>query len=203
VQAVRTIVVKNGRSAGQKMAVMTFEDRTGSVEAVCFTDPYLKYGHLIQPDAKLFVIGEVDLARGTPQIKVERVLPIEAAPRDPVSSLDLLVDGVRYNGESTLRLERAAQALVRHITAPPTDAASAAWQRPPVQIRVFVRLPGAPTLPVKTAEGWSVKPSPALLRELARHLGEGSVRLSGPLLAKERDEQRERWGGKSKVKTEA
>jgi DNA polymerase III subunit alpha len=198
VQGVRSIVVKNGRSAGQKMAVLTLEDRTGSIEAVCFTDPYLKYGHLIQPDAKLFVIGDVDLARGTPQIVVDRVLPIEASPRDPVSSIDLLVDGVRFNGESLARLERAAQALVRHITDPTLGAASAAWQRGPVPIRVFVRIPGAPTLPVKTVE-WAVKPSAALLRELVSHLGEGSVRLSGPLLARDREERNERWAGKAKA----
>jgi hypothetical protein len=110
-----------------------------------------------------------------------------------------LVDGARYNGESLSRLERAAQALVRHIANPALAAASAAWQRGPVPIRVFVRVPGAPTLPVKTAEGWAVQPSAALVRELVGQLGEGSVRLSGPLLARDREERSERWGSKSKA----
>jgi DNA polymerase III alpha subunit len=38
VQSARTIVVRNGRSAGQKMAILTIEDTTGTAEAVMFAE---------------------------------------------------------------------------------------------------------------------------------------------------------------------
>lgn len=40
VQSLRQLVVKTGRSAGQKMAIVTFEDTFGAVEAVVFTDAF-------------------------------------------------------------------------------------------------------------------------------------------------------------------
>jgi DNA polymerase-3 subunit alpha len=203
INSVRTIVVKNGRSAGQKMAVLSVEDRTGTVEAVLFSEQYLKYGHLAQADTKVWIIGEVDLARGTPQVVVDRVLPIEASPRDPVQGLDLLIDGQRFNGESLDRMERAAEIVSRAVLTPP-DASAAAWTGRPAPVRVFVRLEGGGNaVPVRTGEGWVVRPTARLMRELLGTLGEGSVRLSGPLLPRDRDEQREKWGGRANMKNVA
>jgi DNA polymerase-3 subunit alpha len=199
VNSVRTIVVKNGRSAGQKMAVLSVEDRTGTIEAVLFSDQYLKYGHLAQADTKVWIIGEVDLARGTPQVVVDRVLPIEAPPRDPVQGLDLLIDAQRFNGESLDRLERAAEIVSRAVLAPP-DASAAAWTGRPAPVRVFVRLEGGGNaVPVRTGEGWAVRPTARLMRELLSTLGEGNVRLSGPLLPRDREERREKWADRPKA----
>ncbi|HPO93528.1 MAG TPA: PHP domain-containing protein, partial [Phycisphaerales bacterium] len=68
VQASRTIICKNGRSAGQKMAIVTVEDNAGgggtaTIECVMFADCYLQYGHLIEPDKVVFVLGRVDRSR--------------------------------------------------------------------------------------------------------------------------------------------
>lgn len=198
VNAVRTIVVKNGRSAGQKMAVMTVEDRTGSIEAVLFSDQFTKYGHLAQGDTKVFILGEVDLARGTPQIVVDRVIPIEASPREPVQWLNVLVDGARYNGDSMSRMERAAEVLSRHIQSAAIDTGGVAWHGKPVALRVFVRLEDGRDVPVQTGEGWAVKPTARLMRELLACLGEDRFKLAGPLLGREREEQRERWAGRAR-----
>ena len=164
-----------------------------------FSDQYLKYGHLATADSKVWIIGEVDLARGTPQVVVDRILPIEAPPRDPVSGLDLLIDGQRFNGESLDRMERAAEIVSGAVLAP-TDAASAAWTGRPAPVRVFVRLEtGGNAVPVRTGEGWSVRPTAHLLKNLLGALGEGSVRISGPLLPRDRDESRDKWASKTKV----
>ncbi|MEX2218053.1 MAG: DNA polymerase III subunit alpha [Phycisphaerales bacterium] len=190
IQSVRTIVVKNGRSAGQKMAVLTVEDRTGTIEAVLFSDQYLKYGHLAQADVRVWVIGEVDTARGTPQIVADRILPIEAPPREPVQSLDLLIDGARYNGDSQSRLERAAAALERHILDQALQPGAAPVRAMPV--RVYVRLEGvAGAVPVPVAPGWVVTPTARLLRELVACLGDTSVKLSGPMLPRDREEKKD------------
>ncbi|MBL8990917.1 MAG: DNA polymerase III subunit alpha, partial [Phycisphaerae bacterium] len=60
ITAVRTIVVKNGKSAGQKMGVVALEDKHGQVECVAFSDVYGKYSEVIRPDAVVFLTGKVD-----------------------------------------------------------------------------------------------------------------------------------------------
>ncbi|MBY0261044.1 MAG: DNA polymerase III subunit alpha, partial [Phycisphaerales bacterium] len=63
VQSVRPIIVKNGRSAGQKMAIVVFEDTLGAVEGVMFADCFSQFASLIEPDKVLFVLGRVDRSR--------------------------------------------------------------------------------------------------------------------------------------------
>ena len=63
VQGIRPIIIKNGKSAGQKMAIVTFEDLTGTIETVLFADCYTQFTHLIQPDNVVFMLGRVDRSR--------------------------------------------------------------------------------------------------------------------------------------------
>ena len=77
---VRPTLVRNGRSAGQKMAMITLEDRTGSIDGVVFSDAFAQFSHLLEPDAIVFVSGRVDRRREEPSIVVDRVLPVEEAP---------------------------------------------------------------------------------------------------------------------------
>ncbi|HMN40491.1 MAG TPA: DNA polymerase III subunit alpha [Phycisphaerales bacterium] len=63
VQAIRPIIVKNGRSAGQKMAIVTVEDEVGTIETVLFADCFSQFAHLLQQDAVVFMLGRVDRSR--------------------------------------------------------------------------------------------------------------------------------------------
>jgi DNA polymerase-3 subunit alpha len=186
VQSVRATVVKNGRSAGQKMGVVTLEDRSGTIEVVLFTEAFARYGHLASPDSLLFVIGVVDLSRGEPQVIADRLLPIDALPREPIRWVDVLFDAATHNGASVSMMEHAASVLA--------DAAG-----PGTPLRVFVQVSGADRpVPIPMGAGWSVHPTPELIRELEGVVGEGCLRLTGPLLPRE-DEPRERWSVRVKV----
>jgi DNA polymerase-3 subunit alpha len=57
VAGVRTLIVKNGRSAGQKMAALTVEDQAGTIPCVMFSDAYTKFGHLAEADKIVFILG--------------------------------------------------------------------------------------------------------------------------------------------------
>lgn len=105
VQSVRAIVVRNGKSAGQKMAILTVEDTSGGLEAVLFTEAYAKYGHLALAEQVVFV-GGADTSRGEPQIIVDRLVPIEGVPLDS-GRVRLFVD------ERLLRQCRLAQSSRR------------------------------------------------------------------------------------------
>jgi DNA polymerase-3 subunit alpha len=111
IQGVRTLVVKSGRSAGQKMAVLSVEDLNGNAEVVIFSDAYAKFGHLIEADKIVFVLGRVDQSRGTPQVVAERLVPIDGVPLMP-GRVRVTVQGVRLNGRGIAAIESLAT-LVR------------------------------------------------------------------------------------------
>ena len=76
---VRQTFVKNGRSAGQKMAMITIEDRTGSIEGVVFSDAYAIAAPLLETDGLVMLKGKVDRRRESPNIIVNEVIPIGQA----------------------------------------------------------------------------------------------------------------------------
>ena len=137
VQGIRTIVVKNGRSAGQKMAIVTLEDELGTVEAVLFADCFTQFAHLLTQDAVVFLLGRVDRSRagmlaqrkkgggddeegasvagaGAPsgnenvQIVVDRVVPIDGVPLMP-GRMWLRVDCEKLNGSGEQVLRSVAE----------------------------------------------------------------------------------------------
>lgn len=77
--AVRIVVIRNGRSAGQKMAILTLQDRAGKIECVIFSEGYQKYAHLLQTDDVVLIVGKVDRGRGELQLLVNKVIPPKEA----------------------------------------------------------------------------------------------------------------------------
>ena len=114
---VRPTTVKQGRSAGQKMAFVTLEDRTGTIDGVIFSDTYNQYADLIQADRIVFLKAVLDRRREDPSLRVQEVIPVEQAieklaqqVRIYVPELDPLTGRPRvYNGE----LESLRQMLGR------------------------------------------------------------------------------------------
>ena len=84
---IRKRVTQRGRSAGQTMAICGFEDPTGSVEAVAFSEVFARYGHLLEEDRVAFLQGKLQQREASPSVLVSRVIPIEDAAR--------LTEGVR------------------------------------------------------------------------------------------------------------
>ncbi len=174
-QSVRPIVVRNGRTAGEKMAIITFEDTGGSCDAVLFPDDYKKYLHLVEEDAVVFLIGQVDHSRGDPQVIIERVIPIEGCPLDGIKAVNVLLDGRAHNGTSSAVLRRAHDLLV----AKRVPREEPAWKTArPVQLYVFDE--GLPRpVPVPTDPLWRVAPSSEMVEQLCAILGPGQVNLAG------------------------
>jgi DNA polymerase III subunit alpha len=107
VASARHIVVRNGKSAGQKMAILTVEDSAGSAECVMFTECFATYGHLAVNEGVVFVLGRVDTSRGDPQIIVDRLVPIDGVPMDS-GKVRVFVDELRHNGDAPGKIERVA-----------------------------------------------------------------------------------------------
>jgi DNA polymerase III subunit alpha len=110
VQSVRTIVLKQGKSIGRKMAIVTIEDLGGTMDAVLFAESYGSYGHLLESEEPIFVLGRLDLKRGDPQVIVDAMAPISGVPRRG-GSLRLVVSEPRLNGGASRALEELALTL--------------------------------------------------------------------------------------------
>lgn len=111
---VRPTLVKNGRSAGQKMAMITLEDKRGKIDGVLFSDAYaLHYMHL-ELDEVVFLCGKVDRRREEPSIVVDRVVPVKQASKQLAEAIKIVIhepNGVTRNGESKDQMNKLKELL--------------------------------------------------------------------------------------------
>ena len=111
---VRPTLVKNGRSAGQKMAMITLEGKRGKIDGVLFSDAYaLHYMHL-ELDEVVFLCGKVDRRREEPSIVVDRVVPVRQASKQLAEAIKIVIhepNGVTRNGESKDQMNKLKELL--------------------------------------------------------------------------------------------
>ena len=111
---VRQTVVKNGRSAGQKMAMITLEDKRGKIDGVMFSDSYaMNYMHM-ELDEVVFLCGKVDRRREEPSIVVDKVVPVNQASKALAEAIKIVIHepaGVTRNGESKDQMNKLKELL--------------------------------------------------------------------------------------------
>ncbi len=72
VTVIRTILTKSG----EKMAFLTVEDTTDSIEAVVFPKLFKEHAAIIAPGACLLVKGKVSVRNGEPSLAIEELKPL-------------------------------------------------------------------------------------------------------------------------------
>ncbi len=77
----RRVMIRNGRSAGKRLAIAMLEDFAGSTEVIVFPDQQEEALPALKPDAIVFVEGAVDRRKEQPAIRAEKVVPHELARR--------------------------------------------------------------------------------------------------------------------------
>ncbi|NJN37154.1 MAG: hypothetical protein HC794_09030, partial [Nitrospiraceae bacterium] len=111
VTAVKQRVTQRGRSAGQTMAIVTLEDKTGSAEVVVFSEIWAKYSGYLKEDKIVFVLGKLQQRENGPSLMPQRVLPIEKADELAKSlHVVLFADRLRVEAEDN---ENKISPLVR------------------------------------------------------------------------------------------
>ncbi|KIR01948.1 DNA polymerase III alpha subunit [Lachnospiraceae bacterium TWA4] len=110
----------------QRMAFVTLEDVTGSVEVIFFPKDFDKNGGYLQEERKVFMMGHADVSGETAaKLICDKVIPFEEVPRqlwlqfqnkeDYVKNMDLLEELKNYEGNSQvviyLAKERAKKTL--------------------------------------------------------------------------------------------
>jgi len=96
----RIVTIQRGRNAGQRMAMMSLQDRAATIDAVMFSDHFARDGDMVLTDAVVIVEGHVDINNrsGDRQFIVERLVRPGEAARLLTERIELLVPF--KNGES-------------------------------------------------------------------------------------------------------
>ncbi len=112
---VRPTVVKNGRSAGSRMAMLTLEDAAGNkIDAVCFADTFATCSNHLEPDAVVFLVGKIDRRREEPNLIVDKVVPIDEARQRLTRTVRVVVTdapSADFNGQGKAQLHKLREVL--------------------------------------------------------------------------------------------
>ncbi|MDX2130775.1 MAG: DNA polymerase III subunit alpha [Planctomycetota bacterium] len=192
VQSVRTIVVRNGRSAGQKMGIVTVEDLSGSCDSVLFTDAFVRYGHLAEAEKVVFVLGRLDHSRGDAQVIVDRLVPIDGVPVD-AGRLRLFVDEVRLNGQAEAAVSRLAEIVRGGAATAPPAAESLKEPGGPALFGVEIVIGTEHQVATLAADArLRVALAPDMLPQFEAALGPGMVKVAGTTIEKP-ENPKPRW----------
>ena len=166
---VRTKIVRNGPSAGKKMAIATLHDKTGSIEAVIFSQAYARHARLIRNDAIVALFGRLDRSRGEASIIVDEVVPIEDLPRRFAGQIELdLIEGPD---------ERSAETMMRQLEAVLRAAGNTTNGGRSVRVLLNVDTHGKRV--VLRPRGLRITLGDEVVRSLGEILGPGNVRVGG------------------------
>jgi len=193
---VRQTVARSGRSAGQKMAWVTLQDKTGSIEGVAFSDTYSKNAHLIEKDRAVILLGRVDRRRAEPSIVIDRVLPVDAAPRTLTTCVEV---DYTPNGDSEVAVGEALETLRQALF----DSSAIGGENGARSAEVLVNLvSGGRRVTLKPAM-LRVVADPPLLSRLEQIVGRERIRLHGGppsmYVAARNGNGRGKWNARSKA----
>jgi DNA polymerase-3 subunit alpha len=74
---------------GEKMAIMTLEDQTGSVEVVVFPDAFERYSPLLKSDEPLLVTGTAEIDESAAKIIAQEINTLENVRREAIRIIEL------------------------------------------------------------------------------------------------------------------
>jgi DNA polymerase-3 subunit alpha len=162
VARVRTVPIKQGRSAGKKLVIAVLEDFVGSVEVVVFPDQQAEAVLALKPDTVVFVEGAVDRRREEPSVRAARVVPVDQVQRE-------------YAREVVIKVRSAGAELA----ALPQIHELCRTSRGACAVYFEVSTPGGWTATVRAREASGVDPSDDFLRAVATLEGVTGVLCSG------------------------
>ncbi len=171
------VVVRSVRekitARGGRMAFVTFEDATGSVDAVIFPDAYQEAYQFVSTDAPLFIVGEVDRNEGDAgdggeddMTETRVVLKIRE-----VSLLDDVEKRFSNAVHVTVRAEELDEELLQHLRN--------AFRRNPGSKRTVLHLviPQKAETTIELPTEFNVNPGDKLIHEIEQIVGRDVVRL--------------------------
>jgi len=167
---VRITTAQSGRSAGEKMAMITLQDRRGTIDGVVFAPVFQRDAARIRENEPVIVIGRIDRSRGGVQLLVDHFFLPGEAPQHLSKHVEITFtdDGDEKAIDSTMRL---VHGILQQAASQPALAGSPAEVRICIQNRerrVRLRVPNL-----------HVIPEPRLIDRVTSVVGPGGIRMHG------------------------
>ncbi|HEX4797059.1 MAG TPA: DNA polymerase III subunit alpha [Humisphaera sp.] len=165
INRVKKSLTKNGRSAGQQMAMITVEDLEGQIDAVLFAetlaDVLKRYPDCVSPERIIFMRGKVDRRRESPNIIVAEMIPVEESIGRLTTAVAIKLEPTRHSSTTISEVEKA---LGEHKG----------------NTEVYVQVASAQrSISMRLDRDRFVRPSRNLIDDLELVLGPGSVQACG------------------------
>lgn len=155
-------LLKNGKSAGKRMAKFKLKDLHGGVHAILFPGELEKFRDQVAEDRIVFARGKIDFRRvEEPTLKCDLIVPIERATEELTGSVTITLKAPGLE-------ERTILALKDLVLAHPGGCALLLEVDTGDHHRVLIRAAG----------DFMVTPTQRFLTDVEELIGEGSVRLS-------------------------
>jgi DNA polymerase III alpha subunit len=184
---VRAVVAKTGKSAGQRMAMFTLADQASSLEGVVFAQTFAAHAEVMQQDRVVLMVARLDHSRGSPQLVVDRIIPIEDAAQHLATRLEISVVAGRESDPEAMGALQMASGILRQAA-----GSVAALSGRPVDVDVRTEVGGR--VVILRSNALHVVPERALLTKLATALdGVARVRVLGGYVPQR---ERPRWGAR-------
>ncbi len=144
-----------------KMAIMNFEDLTGTIEVIVFPDLYKSSQNMLTTDAPLIVRGALDKSEQGNKIKALSLGLLSDVKRKGTSRMDIRLNATGLTRDDLLSVK---EILLRHAG----------------DIPVYLRLqnPSRSDSLISVGREIRVNPSAELISEIENLLGSGAVSLS-------------------------
>jgi DNA polymerase-3 subunit alpha len=97
---VRPTFTKTGRNPGSKMAMITIEDMTGSMDGVIFSDTYAMTAPLLTVDNIVFIAGRIDRRRQDPNIIISSVMRCDEVVGKLTETVKIVLDDCDPNEDA-------------------------------------------------------------------------------------------------------
>jgi DNA polymerase-3 subunit alpha len=148
---------------GDKMAVLNFEDFTGSAEIVVFPDLFGRIAHLLGSDLALMIEGTVEAGENATKIIAHEVRSMDSVRYALVSAIELAIE------EST-----ASKALLQELQ-------GVAFKYPGnCRLHFKIAMPEGDEVTVRAGERYGVLPCRELIEELQALVGSKVRELIAP-----------------------
>ena len=148
------------RKTGEKMAIVSFEDLTGTMGVLVFPRTFQQYANLIKADSMVFISGKLTLREEEPKLIANQVIPLEEVKKRLTKAVLIKLATTGLDDDA---LDSLKNALSRH--------------RGKIPVTLFFQDPSGKRISISAGKKFAVSPDDFLIEEIEELCGSGSVRL--------------------------
>ncbi|MBL7155658.1 MAG: DNA polymerase III subunit alpha [Candidatus Omnitrophica bacterium] len=146
------------RKTGEKMAIVSLEDLTGTVETLIFPRVFQKFSSLVRVDSMVFITGRINLREEEPKLIADEIIPLEEVKSKFTKAIMIKL---QTPGLGKTVLNDLKSVLSRH--------------HGKIPVVLNFQEPTGKKISISAGKNYSVKLDDLLLKEIENLCGNGSI----------------------------